>query len=64
MYVLIINMVKCICGERVSVRGDKDRQQLTIEIESVTTLLDGANKAKVRKCLPEFSHYNYILNEN
>ena len=29
-------------------RADKDKQQLVIEIDSVTTALDSANKAKVR----------------
>lgn len=32
-------------------RGDKERQQLVIEIENVSILFDGANKAKVRETM-------------
>lgn len=29
-------------------RAEKDRQQLIVEVDNLTTLLDGSNKAKVR----------------
>jgi len=38
----------CVCVCVCVCRADKDRQQLVIEIDSISTALDSANKAKVQ----------------